>query len=167
MHFLTPLLTTLALASTSTQALKLPEGYSIIEVIPIDPEDMYKEAKGNPHVPLINATIRCGRNYQVLMEVYELEGYGWDGVSEKQLRKAADEGGVMTGWKFKSWGASDCDPDVDAENGTCVRKEAGWKARVSLFFLFSECFNLATISSWLPRLHLAKRPESETVGNVY
>jgi hypothetical protein len=133
MHFLAPILTTFLLASTSTQALKLPEGYSIIEVIPIDPEDMYKEAKGNPHVPLINATIRCGRNYNVFWEGYELEGYGWDGVSEKQLKNAAKQGGKMTFWEFESWEENSCDPreHVPYDLSQCPKRPAGWRAEVS------------------------------------
>jgi len=133
MHFLAALLTTFLLASTNTLALKLPDGYSIIEVIPIDPDDMYKEAKGNPNVPLINATLRCGREYTPVCEGYELEGYGWDGVSEEQLKHAAKQGGLMTFWDFESWEENSCDPrePVPYDLSQCPKRPAGWRAKVS------------------------------------
>lgn len=136
MHFLTPLITNLLFASTSTRALKLPEGFSIIEVIPIDPEDMYKEAEGNPHVPLINATLRCGREYTPFCEGYELEGYGWAGVSEKQLKNAAKQGGLMSSWDFESWEENECDSrEFVREPSKCPIRPAGWRATVSYRFL--------------------------------
>lgn len=134
MHFLTTLITTLLLARTSTLAIILPGNFTIIEVIPIDPEYMYDEAKDNPNVPLVNATLRCGRKYTPIFEDYTLEGEFWTGVSEKQLKNAAKQGGLMTKWKFESWGESECDPDITAENQTCVHKNPGWRAKVRAFF---------------------------------
>lgn len=129
MRFLTTLIATLLLASTSTLALKLPGNYTIIEVIPIEPEYMYNEAKDNPHVPLINATLRCGREFGLVYEIYTLIGYGWDGVTEQQLKHAAKQGGLMTKWYYFSWKKDECfvrESEVD-----CSKKPAGWEASVS------------------------------------
>jgi hypothetical protein len=129
MHFLTALLTTLFLASSHTLALILPDNYTIIEIIPIEPKYMYKEAKGNPHVPLINATLRCGREYTPLYEIYTLTGENWDGVTEEQLKNAAKQGGLMTDWYYFSWKEDECilrESLID-----CSKRPAGWKASVS------------------------------------
>lgn len=139
MHFPTTLITTLLLASTSTLAIKLPGNFTIIEAIPIDPEYMYDEAKDNPYVPLVNATLRCGRKYMLAFEDYTLEGEFWSGVSEKQLKNAAKQGGLMTKWKFESWPESACDPEITAENQTCAHKNPGWRAKVRSVFLFLVC----------------------------
>jgi hypothetical protein len=152
MHFLTTLLTTLLLASSRTLALILPDNYTIIEVIPIDPEYMYKEAKGNPHVPLINATLRCGREYTPLYEIYTLVGAHWDGVSKEQLKWAAKQGGLMTDWDYFEFGENECiirDSVMD-----CSKRPAGWEASVSAS---QELSLTCTASSFCPRLRLETR----------
>lgn len=152
MHFLTPLLTSLLLTSTSTLALILPGNYTIIEVVPIDPEYLYNEAKDNPNVPLIYATLRCGRKYTPIFEDYTLTGENWDGVSEEQLEHAAKQGGLMTKWDYTAWGESECDPDVKSENGTCVHKNAGWRAKVSFLSPLSLPLSLAPLEPHRPKI---------------
>lgn len=132
MHFLTSFTATLLLASSRTLALILPENYTIIEVVPIEPEYMYEEAQGNPHVPLIHATLTCGREYTPFYEIYTLVGAHWDGVSEEQLRWAAKQGGWMTRWHYFSFKENECfwrDGEME-----CPIRPAGWEASVSSFF---------------------------------
>lgn len=136
MHLLTTLSTTFLLASTSTLALILPENYTIIEVVPIEPEYLYKEAQGNPHVPLIHATLTCGREYTPLYEIYTLVGAHWDGVSRDQLKWAAKQGGLMTDWDYFEFGENECfwrDGGME-----CPIRPAGWEASVSSFFCQEE-----------------------------
>ena len=139
MHLLTTLSTTFLLASTSTLALILPENYTIIEVVPIEPEYLYKEAQGNPNVPLVNASIRCSLDYKVVLEKYEVIGEYWHGVSKKQIKDAAAKGGLMTGWKFESWEKDSCDSGMVGRNSTaCPERAAGWRAKVS-YRAFGRC----------------------------
>jgi hypothetical protein len=128
MRFLSALITTFLLACTGTLALKLPEGYHVIEVIPIDPEYMYDEAKDNPNVPLINATLSCGRDYAVFFEGYDLEGYGWYGVSKEQIMKAAKAGGLSTGCSYEVWEYHECLPDDPSK----CKIIPGWRIYVSV-----------------------------------
>ena len=136
MHFLAALVTTLLLAGTSTLALKLPDNFTIIEAIPIAPEYLYDEAKGNPNVPLINATLTCGREYIPGVEGYLVEGYGWTGVTEKQIKNAASKGGKMTYWEFTRWEENECDWEIymaTTPKWACPPRPAGWRASVSFY----------------------------------
>jgi len=139
MHSLTALITTLLLVSTSTLALRLPEGFKIIEAVPFDRAYMYEEAKGNPNVPLILAKMTCERKYNVVFDDYTIVGHHWHGVTQEQLKETAKEGGLMTEWKFESWGEGEGNVECDkktklrfaAANQTCTNKSAGWRAKVS------------------------------------
>ena len=149
MHFFTALITTLLLAGTGTLALILPDNFTIIEIVPIDSEYLYDEAKDNPHVPLVNATLRCGRQYYIFAEMYTLEGEYWDGVSEKEIKNAAKTGGLMTRWDFESWEKDSCvSGTVQTSHTTCPKRPAGWTAKVSFSF-FSSLFKMpSNHSSW-------------------
>jgi len=139
MHFFTALITTLLLAGTGTLAIILPDNFTIIEIVPFDPEYLYKEAQGNPNVPLVNASIRCSRDYKVVLEKYEVIGEYWHGVSKKQIKDAAAKGGLMTGWKFESWEKDSCDSGMVGRNSTaCPERAAGWRAKVS-YRAFGRC----------------------------
>ena len=132
MHFFAALTTSLLLAVTGTLAIILPDNFTIIEIVPFDRENLYKEARGNPNVPLVNASLRCARDYKVVFEKYEITGEYWHGVSERQLKNAAKKGGAMTGWKFESWEKDSCDSGMMAANSTaCPERPAGWRAKVS------------------------------------
>ncbi|GAB7324208.1 hypothetical protein MBLNU13_g07568t1 [Cladosporium sp. NU13] len=130
MHFLTAPITTLLFTGTGTLAIILPDNFTIIEIVPFDRENLYKEARGNPNVPLINATLRCSRDYKWVYEKYEVTGEYWHGVSEKQLKNAAKKGGLMTGWEFESWEKDSCDSGMMATvSSECPEMPAGWRAK--------------------------------------
>lgn len=149
MHFFAALITALLLAGTGTLAIILPDNFTIIEIVPFDRENLYKEAQDNPHVPLVNATLRCGRTYRVVAEKYHLEGEYWPGVSEDELRNAAAKGGLMTSWDFKSWEKDSCDSKASVTNSTvCVEKPAGWNATVSYRLLGSCAHSRAREQLW-------------------
>jgi len=132
MHLFTALITTLLLAGTGTQAIILPDNFTIIEIVPFDPEYLYKEAQGNPNVPLVNASLRCSRDYKFALEIYEVEGEYWHGVSKKQIKDVAKKGGLMTGWEFESWEENSCDSGMAVTStSVCPNRPAGWRAKVS------------------------------------
>ena len=134
MRLFAAILSTLLLATTGTLAqggLTLPNGYNFVEIHPVSPENQYHEAKGNPHIPLFNATLGCGKMEVLPMyTVYGLMGFGWDGVTEQMLKQAAKQGGLMKEWKFESWGDKEC---IMQPNGTevCTKTIPGWRATVS------------------------------------
>lgn len=132
MYFFTTLIATLLLAGTGTLAIILPDNFTIIEIVPFDPEYLYDEAKDNPNVPLVNASLRCARDYKVVLERYEVTGEYWHGVSKEQIKDAAKKGGLMTGWKFESWEENSCDSGMAVTStSVCPERPAGWRAKVS------------------------------------
>jgi hypothetical protein len=122
------------LATTETLAqgaLRIPNGYRIVDISPVSLKNQYAEAKGNSHVPLFNATLACWTKYYGNWDTYIMRGLEWDGVTEQMIKRAASKGGLMTNWDFQSWGDEKCNL---YGNGTkaSTKQVPGWYVVVSL-----------------------------------
>lgn len=130
MRFIAALVSIVSLAITSTRAeIAIPEGYWIKEVYPVlHPSKM---AGDLPNGPLLNATLDCERKYKGVFYSYNIRGYRWDGITEKQIKAACNAGlASMTKWKFESWEVRDCGYDWNG-NDYCVQNATMWHATVS------------------------------------
>lgn len=95
--------------------LPLPEGYRIINVTDYG-DGKTNESRGNPHAPLLDATLLCCSETHVtlLWRSYGLWGTRSYGVSEKSIKFAcANANAWMTEWKFRSCNTTLCDDDAD------------------------------------------------------
>jgi hypothetical protein len=131
MRFFATLFSVASLAIASTLAdIVIPEGYWIEEVYPTPHPP--KMAGDLPNGPLLNATWECGKKYWGVLYSYELTGYRWDNVTEKQIKSACNAGNAaMTRWKFRSWDREACGFDWKGRK-YCTGNYTEWHATVSI-----------------------------------
>lgn len=133
MRFLAIVFCYLALAVSNTFAkLPLPDGYWITAVTDFGP-DKTSESRGNPHAPLLNATLKyySENHVTLLWRNYGLWGMGWYGVSEESIKfAAANANACMTRWKFETWNDTGCFQNEDGSTD-CAENMPMWHATVS------------------------------------
>lgn len=98
------ILFTLLLAAASTFAsLPLPDGYRVTKVIPVPKEYQLDQVKGNPNVPLMNASIERGKMHMPFWVHIYIRGTNWPGLEEKTVRDLSRHA-VVDKWKFETDG---------------------------------------------------------------
>jgi hypothetical protein len=100
MRFLAAVFSLVTLVITYTLAdIVNPEGYWVKGIWPVPRELQSKAAINNPNTPLLNAILDCYKAPGALWYEYEPRGYRWDGVSEKEIKAAANAGkAAMSKW---------------------------------------------------------------------